>query len=63
MLNDNQRRIVEGIRRCGAITIEAGAGHSSLELKIKDKDFSHDVAIAVQKYFNDLNKQHENGNL
>ena len=57
MLNDNQRRIVEGIRRSGNIIIVANTDRASLELKIADKEFCHDVAIAVQKYYNAKNNR------
>lgn len=57
MLTDNQRRVVEGVRRCGSITVVADDARTrtSFEVRIKDKGFSHDIAIAIQKWYNEQN--------
>ncbi len=61
-LNDNQRKIVEGIRRTQRIEIVAEDIHHTITVALKGKDAAHDIAIAVQKYFNELNKQETYGN-
>ena len=48
-LSSNERIVVEAIRRAERIRIDFGDG----ALTVPGKEFAHDVAIAVQKYFNE----------
>lgn len=48
-LSSNERIVVEAIRRADRIRIEFSDG----TLVVPGKQFAHDVAIAVQKYFNE----------
>lgn len=51
-LSSNERIVVEAIRRADRIRIEFGDSR----LVVPGKEFAHDVAIAVQKYFNESRK-------
>lgn len=57
-LSSNERIIVEAIRRAGRIRIEFGDSG----LVVPGKEFAHDVAIAVQKYFNESRNGTSNRN-
>ena len=48
-LSISERIVVEAIRRAERIRIDFGDGN----LVVPGKEFAHDVAIAVQKYFNE----------
>lgn len=48
-LSMNERILVEAIRSAGRIRLDFGDGN----LVVPGKEFAHDVAIAVQKYFNE----------
>ena len=54
MLTQNERIVVEAIRKAPSVTIIIpGDGMSGdCRIKISSKSVSHDVAIAVQSYFN-----------
>lgn len=55
MLNRNQRIIVEAIKKAPAIEIRLiDRGGSDHYIRVsREKGFSHDIAMAVQKYFNE----------
>lgn len=57
-LSSNERILVEAIRRAGRIRLEFGDGI----IVVPGKEFAHDVAIAVQKYFNSARNGQSNRN-
>lgn len=52
MLNQTERTLVEALRNSQTIEIRI----PGLELKISNKRFSHDAAIALQTFFNTARK-------
>lgn len=57
-LSMNERILVEAIRRAGRIRLDFGDGN----IVVPGKEFAHDVAIAVQKYFNESRNGTSNRN-
>lgn len=52
-LTPSQNRMVEHVRNGSFITIEMPG--DDFRLMINDSGFAHDVALALQKYYNDKN--------
>lgn len=52
MLTKNERILVEAIKKSDRITIRISESVGSHYIEIKDKITKHDIAIALQSYFN-----------
>lgn len=54
-LTDNQRRIVEGTRSSKTLRVISDGNGYYISTIVADKIACHEIAIALQNYFNRLN--------
>lgn len=52
MITRNERIIVEAVRRASSMSIR----FNGVEIYVRNGEFSHDVAIALQSHFNRVHK-------
>lgn len=55
MITRNERIIVEAVRRASSMSIR----FNGVEIYVRNGEFSHDVAIALQSHFNRVHKAQE----
>lgn len=56
MITRNERIIVEAVRRASSMSIY----FNGVEIYVRNGEFSHDVAIALQSHFNRQHKTENN---
>lgn len=55
MITRNERIIVEAVKRASSMSIR----FNGVEIYVRNGEFSHDVAIALQSHFNRVHKAQE----